>query len=60
MAMNFSRQDLSFQSLGTIITIFDQHSFHFRDLLSQHLLAQHFQIWLEGLKKQGRSTLQFT
>lgn len=33
--------------------IFDQHLFVFRDLLSQHLLAQHFQIWLEGLKKQG-------
>lgn len=33
--------------------IFDQHSFAFRDLNTQHLLAQHFQIWLEGLKKQG-------
>lgn len=33
--------------------IFNQHAFAFRDLLSQHLLAQHFQIWLEGLKKQG-------
>lgn len=33
--------------------IFEQHSFNFRDLISQHLLAQHFQIWLEGLKKQG-------
>lgn len=33
--------------------IFNQHTFAFRDLLSQHLLAQHFQIWLEGLKKQG-------
>lgn len=34
-------------------SIFNQHSFHFRDLLSQHLLAQHFQIWLEDLKNQG-------
>lgn len=33
--------------------IFDQHIFLFRDLTSQHLLAQHFHIWLEGLKKQG-------
>lgn len=34
-------------------SIFNQHSFNFRDLNNQHLLAQHFQIWLEGLKKQG-------
>lgn len=33
--------------------IFNQHAFGFRDLTNQHLLAQHFQIWLEGLKKQG-------
>lgn len=33
--------------------VFDQNHLIFRDLLSQHLLAQHFQIWLEGLKKQG-------
>lgn len=33
--------------------IFNQHYFSFRDLHSQHLLAQHFQTWLEGLKKQG-------
>ncbi|RZG83631.1 hypothetical protein EXE10_10745 [Acinetobacter sp. WCHAc060033] len=33
--------------------IFNQHAFGFRDLMTQHLLAQHFQIWLEGLKKQG-------
>ncbi|OBY72694.1 hypothetical protein [Acinetobacter gyllenbergii] len=33
--------------------IFNQNRLLFRDLLSQHLLAQHFQIWLEGLKKQG-------
>ncbi|OTG86647.1 hypothetical protein B9T31_06475 [Acinetobacter sp. ANC 4558] len=34
-------------------SIFNQYSFQFRDLSSQHLLAQHFQIWLEGLKKEG-------
>ncbi|MGA9698305.1 MAG: hypothetical protein WBQ67_05130 [Acinetobacter sp.] len=34
-------------------SIFNQHNLRFRDLMSQHLLAQHFQIWLEGLKKQG-------
>lgn len=34
-------------------SIFNQHAFDFRDLTNQHLLAQHFQIWLEGLKKQG-------
>ncbi|CAB1209653.1 hypothetical protein [Acinetobacter bouvetii] len=34
-------------------SIFNQHNLRFRDLLSQHLLAQHFQIWLEGLKRQG-------
>lgn len=33
--------------------IFNQHIFAFRDLHSQHLLAQHFQVWLENLKKQG-------
>ena len=48
----FLSQDLSFQR-WLHHHIFDRHSFHFRDLLSQHLLAQHFQIWLEGLKKQG-------
>ena len=37
--------------------IFDQQHFVFRDLLSQHLLAQHFQVWLEGLKKQGTKRL---
>ena len=37
--------------------IFDQQQFAFRDLLSQHLLAQHFQVWLEGLKKQGTKRL---
>ena len=45
-------QNLSFQR-WVQHGIFDQHSFLFRDLNSQHLLAQHFQIWLEGLKKQG-------
>ncbi|WP_038344468.1 hypothetical protein [Acinetobacter sp. A47] len=33
--------------------VFAQNRLVFRDLRSQHLLAQHFQIWLEGLKKQG-------
>lgn len=33
--------------------IFDQHSYSFRNLNSQQLLAPHFQIWLEHLKKQG-------
>ncbi|ENW84267.1 hypothetical protein F909_00174 [Acinetobacter sp. ANC 3929] len=37
--------------------IFNQKSLIFRDLLSQHLLAQHFQVWLEGLKKQGVNKL---
>jgi hypothetical protein len=32
--------------------IFNQNRLIFRDLLSQHLLAQHFQIWLEGLKNK--------
>jgi hypothetical protein len=48
----YLNQDLSF-SRWLNHAIFDQHSFLFRDLISQHLLAQHFQIWLEGLKKQG-------
>ncbi|RKG33283.1 hypothetical protein [Acinetobacter tianfuensis] len=48
----FLAQDLSFQR-WVKHAIFDQHAFAFRDLLSQHLLAQHFQIWLEGLKRQG-------
>lgn len=38
-------------------SIFNQHSIAFRDLYSQHLLAQHFQIWLEELKKQGVTRL---
>jgi len=33
--------------------IFNQHQLAFRDLNSQHLLAQHFQVWLEALKQQG-------
>ncbi len=45
-------QDLSF-SRWVQHGIFNGHAFSFRDLMSQHLLAQHFQIWLEGLKKQG-------
>ena len=48
----FLNQDLSF-SRWLNHQIFDQHRFLFRDLSTQHLLAQHFQIWLEGLKKQG-------
>jgi hypothetical protein len=39
------------------LPIFDEHVFAFRDLMSQHLLAQHFQIWLENLKKQGATRL---
>lgn len=45
-------QDYSF-AFWVQHSIFNQHLFSFRDLLTQHLLAQHFQIWLEGLKKQG-------
>ena len=45
-------QELSF-SRWVNHAIFSQHAFAFRDLKTQHLLAQHFQIWLEGLKKQG-------
>ncbi len=37
--------------------IFSQHMFAFRDLVTQQLLAQHFQIWLEGLKAQGVTRL---
>ncbi len=37
--------------------IFNQHVLAFRDLNNQHLLAQHFQVWLEGLKKQGVSKI---
>lgn len=48
----FLTQDLSF-SRWLNHSIFNQHHLTFRDLISQHLLAQHFQIWLEGLKKQG-------
>lgn len=45
-------QNLSFNS-WVQHAIFNQHRLYFRDLMSQHLLAQHFQIWLEALKKQG-------
>lgn len=38
-------------------SIFNQHLLQFRDLLSQHLLAQHFQVWLEHLKQQGVTRL---
>lgn len=48
----FLNQDLNFNRWINH-SIFDQHVFLFRDLISQHLLAQHFHIWLEGLKKQG-------
>ena len=48
----FLKQDLSF-SRWINHPIFEQHIFEFRDLNSQHLLAQHFHIWLTGLKKQG-------
>lgn len=40
--------------------VFDQNRLIFRDLLSQHLLAQHFQIWLEGLKKTRCKKAEFT
>ena len=48
----FLSQNLSFNQWLNH-SIFNHHYFAFRDLNSQHLLAQHFQIWLEGLKKQG-------
>lgn len=48
----YLQQNLSFQHWLNH-SIFNRHSLSFRDLSSQHLLAQHFQIWLEALKKQG-------
>lgn len=48
----FLAQNLSFNR-WLQHSIFNQHRFAFRDLMSQHLLAQHFQVWLEGLKQQG-------
>jgi len=48
----YLRQNLSFTH-WVQHAIFNQHNLRFRDLMSQHLLAQHFQIWLEGLKKRG-------
>lgn len=33
--------------------ILAQHELHFRDLIAHYLFAQHFQTWLETLKKQG-------
>lgn len=38
-------------------SIFFQHTCQFRDLKQQHLLAQHFTVWLEGLKRQGCTQL---
>lgn len=52
----YLRQNLSFNQWRQH-HIFDQHSFQFRDLISQHLLAQHFQVWLEALKKQGTTQI---
>lgn len=52
----FLSQDLSFHR-WVKHPIFNQHLFFFRDLQTQHLLAQHFQVWLEGLKKQGVTLL---
>ena len=52
----FLSQKLSFNQWVNH-SIFNQHYFAFRDLTSQHLLAQHFQVWLEGLKKQGVTRL---
>lgn len=52
----FLKQHLSFNSWINH-SIFNQHTFSFRDLNNQHLLAQHFQIWLEGLKHQGVTRL---
>ena len=48
----YLKQNLSFNH-WVQHAIFNQHNLRFRDLLSQHLLAQHFQVWLEALKKQG-------
>lgn len=48
----YLRHNLSFQR-WLAHGIFNGHSFGFRDLNNQHLLAQHFQVWLEALKKQG-------
>lgn len=52
----FLAQNLSFNR-WIKHAIFDQHQLQFRDLCSQKLLAQHFQIWLEGLKKEGVTKL---
>ena len=49
-------QNLSF-SRWVNHSIFQQHQLQFRDLQRQHLLAQHFQIWLQGLKQQGVTRL---
>lgn len=55
----YLRQNLSFTQWRQH-HIFDHHSFQFRDLASQHLLAQHFQVWLEALKKTRHHSAQFT
>ncbi|WP_445116440.1 hypothetical protein [Acinetobacter sp. WZC-1] len=52
----FLRQNLSLNQWHRH-AIFNRHVLAFRDLLSQHLLAQHFQVWLEGLKQQGVSRI---
>lgn len=52
----FLQQRLSLSEWRTH-PIFNQHSLQFRDLRNQHLLAQHFQVWLEGLQKQGTTKL---
>ena len=40
--------------------IFDQQQFAFRDLLSQHLLAQHFQCLARRAEKARHKTPEFT
>lgn len=48
----YLNHDLSFSGWKQH-SIFTRHTLYFRDLITQHLLAQHFQVWLEGLKQQG-------
>lgn len=52
----YLNQNLSFNDWANH-AIFNQHILAFRDLNNQHLLAQHFQVWLEGLKQQGVSKI---
>lgn len=54
----YLRQNLSFTQWRQH-HIFDHHSFQFRDLASQHLLAQHFQVWLEALKNKAPLSLAY-